>query len=168
MNKTILDPCCGARMFWFDKQNPNVLYCDNREFHDTLCDGRRIDVQPDMTADFTALPFPDESFWHVVFDPPHLLDAGENSWMAKRYGKLPKDWRGYIKAGFDECRRVLKTNGTLVFKWSEDSVTVGEIIKAIGREPLYGQRSRRGCATHWLCFVKLEENETEEVPRPHP
>ncbi len=161
--KSILDACCGARMFWFDKQNPDVLYCDSREFHDTLCDGRRIDVQPDMIADFTALPFPGESFWHVVFDPPHLLDAGETSWMVKRYGKLPKNWREYIKAGFDECWRVLKTNGTLVFKWSEDSVTVGEIIKAIGREPLYGQRSRRGCATHWLCFMKLAAKEMEEA-----
>ncbi|EBW8880518.1 SAM-dependent methyltransferase, partial [Salmonella enterica subsp. enterica serovar Enteritidis] len=28
MAKTILDMCCGSRMFWFDKQNPDVLFCD--------------------------------------------------------------------------------------------------------------------------------------------
>ncbi len=30
MNKPILDACCGSRMFWFDKNNPNVEFCDNR------------------------------------------------------------------------------------------------------------------------------------------
>ena len=31
MNKRILDPCCGSKMFWFDRENPDVLFCDNRE-----------------------------------------------------------------------------------------------------------------------------------------
>ena len=26
--KSILDACCGSRMFYFDKQNPNVLFAD--------------------------------------------------------------------------------------------------------------------------------------------
>lgn len=34
--KPILDPCCGGRMFYFDKQNPHVLFCDNREFEGAL------------------------------------------------------------------------------------------------------------------------------------
>lgn len=152
--KNILDACCGGRMFWFNKENPQVLYCDNRIISETLCDGRTVEVKPDIQYDFTNMPFPDNSFWHVVFDPPHLIDVGGNSWLAKRYGKLPKEWQPMIRDGFNECWRVLKPNGTLVFKWSEDSVTVNEIIKAIGREPLYGQRSRRGSKTHWMCFVK--------------
>ena len=39
-NKPILDACCGSRMFHFDKQNPNVLFADNRTYESTLCDGR--------------------------------------------------------------------------------------------------------------------------------
>lgn len=65
--------CCGSRMFYFDKQDPQVLFTDIREYHDTLCDGRKLDVQPDMIADCTNLPFEDETFNMVVFDPPHLL-----------------------------------------------------------------------------------------------
>lgn len=34
----ILDMCCGSRMFYFDKQDPQVLFADIREYHDTLCD----------------------------------------------------------------------------------------------------------------------------------
>lgn len=51
MKKRILDMCCGSRMFYFDKHDPNVLFTDIREYHDTLCDGRKLDVQPDMIAD---------------------------------------------------------------------------------------------------------------------
>ena len=154
--KPILDACCGGRMFWFDKQNPHVLFCDNREFSENLCDGRLFEVRPDMLCDFTALPFEDESFWHVVYDPPHLTHGGESSWIVKKYGKLPREWQPLITSGFNECWRVLKINGTLVFKWNEYSVPIGEIIKAIGRQPLYGQRERKVGRTHWMCFVKTE------------
>ena len=34
--KRILDACCGSRMFWFDKENPDVVFADNRELHTTL------------------------------------------------------------------------------------------------------------------------------------
>lgn len=39
MKKKILDVCCGARMFWFDKENENTIYMDKRQLEDTLCDG---------------------------------------------------------------------------------------------------------------------------------
>lgn len=29
-DKRILDPCCGGRMFYFDKENEDVLFCDIR------------------------------------------------------------------------------------------------------------------------------------------
>ena len=44
------------------------------------------------------------------FDPPHLKTLGENSWMAKKYGKLPDDWKSIIHEGFKECMRVLKSS----------------------------------------------------------
>ena len=30
MDKPILDVCCGPKMFWFDKNNPYVVFCDKR------------------------------------------------------------------------------------------------------------------------------------------
>lgn len=70
MTKTVLDVCCGARMFYFDKKNEHVLYCDIRDESIVLCDGRTIEIRPDIQLDFTNLPFEDESFYHVCFDPP--------------------------------------------------------------------------------------------------
>ena len=59
--KPILDACCGGRMFWFDKENPHVLFCDNRTFDGKANDGRNFQVQPDILCDFTQLPFADKS-----------------------------------------------------------------------------------------------------------
>jgi len=101
--KRVLDATCGSRMIWFDKQNPDVLYMDNRELTTTLCDGRVLNIKPDVIADFRDMPFPDETFYLVVFDPPHLRYAGKNSWLAKKYGILSDDWQQDIRQGFNEC-----------------------------------------------------------------
>ena len=154
--KKIIDVCCGSRMFWFDKQNPNVIFADNRTHESVLCDGRTLSVSPDVLHDFTAMPYPDNSFWHVVFDPPHLIQGGEKSWLVKKYGKLPPNWQEVLKNGFDECMRVLKPNGTLIFKWDETQVPVSKILSIIKHQPLYGHKSGRLNQTHWLAFVKLE------------
>ena len=66
----VLDVCCGGRMFYFDKNDPRVLFCDNRDFDTNLCDGREYAVHPDVKCDFTRLPFVDNSYSVVVFDPP--------------------------------------------------------------------------------------------------
>lgn len=142
-------------MFWFDKQNPNVDFCDCREYEDTLCDGRKLEVRPDIIADFTSLPFSDSTYYLVVFDPPHLINIGETSWMAKKYGKLPKDkWKEILHDGFSECMRVCKENGIIIFKWNETDVPVSEIIDIIGYKPLFGHKSGKLNKTHWLCFMK--------------
>lgn len=155
MEKTVLDVCCGSKMFWFDKNNPNVTYCDQREESHVLCDGRALEINPDIVCDFRALPFDDNSFYHVVFDPPHLVKLGASSWMAKKYGRLNIDWKADLKQGFDECMRVLKPYGTLNFKWNENQVLVSELIKIFGKEPLYGQmRTGKMSTTVWLAYLK--------------
>ena len=155
MKKNILDACCGSRMFWFDRKHKNVVFMDKRELDTTLCDGRKLEVKPDVIGDFRAIPFTDKSFKLVVFDPPHLVNAGDNSWLAKKYGKLENTWRDDLKQGFMECFRVLEDNGVLVFKWNEEQISINEVVKLSPIEPLFG--NRRG-KTHWLCFMKTEDN----------
>lgn len=153
--KKILDACCGSRMFWFDKNNPHTVYADNRELITTLCDGRTLEIKPDIQMDFRNMPFADETFSLVVFDPPHLISAGKNSWLRQKYGVLPKnEWKDYLKQGFDECMRVLKPDGVLVFKWSEDQIKTREVLKVIDRKPLLGDKRGK---TRWMIFMKLEE-----------
>lgn len=152
--KTVLDACCGSRMFWFDKKNKDVVFSDIRNESHILCDGRTLDVCPDVLADFKSLPFPDNSFYHVVFDPPHLKSVGDDAYMAKKYGKLTKEWKSDLSKGFSECMRVLKPNGTLVFKWNEDQIKVSEILSCFDAKPLYGHKSGKNSKTHWIVFMK--------------
>ncbi|HAR5922457.1 TPA: SAM-dependent methyltransferase, partial [Staphylococcus pseudintermedius] len=63
--KRILDACCGSRMFWFDKSNQDVVFMDKRQLQTNLCDGRKLEVNPDIVADFRNMPFDDESFYMV-------------------------------------------------------------------------------------------------------
>lgn len=88
--KTILDVCCGSRMFWFNKQDTRAVFTDIRAEEHELCDGRRLVISPDLIADFRSLPFADSSFPVVVFDPPHLERVGQSAWMGKKYGRLNK------------------------------------------------------------------------------
>jgi len=157
-NKPILDATCGGRMMWFNKHNPACLYVDKRVVEPMkCCDGRNFQVAPDVVADFIHLPFKDDTFWNVVFDPPHLIHAGETSYMGIKYGILPEEWQQQIHDGFWECMRVLKTNGTLIFKWSEVQIKTPEVIRAIGCEPLYGHISGQRMNTHWIDVHEISE-----------
>ena len=152
--KKILDACCGSRMFWFNRQHPDVLYIDNRRLDTTLCDGRSLKVEPDEIVDFRKMPYMDNTFKMVVFDPPHLRKLGKKSWMAQKYGVLSESWEEDIQKGFSECWRVLDKNGTLIFKWNTRDIKIKELIKVIEHEPLFGHTTKSGGETIWMCFMK--------------
>lgn len=154
MNKDILDPCCGGRMFWFDKNNPDVLFGDIREESHILCDGRNFEVSPDIILDFRELPFEDNSFNLIVFDPPHLENLGKSSWMAKKYGVLNYHWRDDIRQGFNECFRVLKKNAILIFKWSESKIKLKDVLELSPVPPLFGHTTSKNGKTKWVTFIK--------------
>lgn len=156
MGSKILDACCGSKMFWFDKDNPDVTFCDicKESYHEYYL-GRFLEIAPDVQCDFRHLPFADESFWHVVFDPPHLNRVGKKSWTREKYGALDETWPQMLHDGFNECWRVLKPNGTLIFKWSSVQIPLSELLMHIDQTPMYGHRSGKAMNTHWLAFVKV-------------
>lgn len=170
--KPILDACCGGKMFYFDKSDDRVLFQDIRKIKTTLCDGRTFEVNPDVQCDFTNMPYEDETFSMVVFDPPHLVySRGKKSKMVDmygclsekamptgyqqiKYGTLYSDWRDMLSKGFKECFRVLKPGGFLIFKWNETDVKVSEVLKLTTEKPVFGHISGKRSNTHWICFMK--------------
>lgn len=153
MECSIIDVCCGSKMFWFNKRNTGTVFMDIRDLEDTLCDGRKLVIKPDVIGDFRDIPFSDNAFKLAVFDPPHLKQLGEKSWMAKKYGKLNTCWKDDIRKGFDECMRVLEPYGILVFKWSEEQIKVKDILSIIKYKPLFGDRRSK---TLWMVFMKWD------------
>jgi len=159
--KLILDACCGGRQFWFDKNNPYVVFSDIRVMPPKeVGSGKDLRIRkclPDKIMDFRKMDFPDNHFTLVVFDPPHLF-LGENSFMAQSYGRLEKDtWKDDIRLGFSECFRVLKENGILIFKWNECDIPLKDILVLTPNKPLFGHPSGKAQKTHWVTFMKLNQ-----------
>jgi len=154
--KLILDPASSMRSFYFDKEDSRVVFGDIRkdETH-LLTNGQTITIKPDQVMDFRAIPYPDESFQCVVFDPPHMLGLSEKSWMRKKYGVLDDNtWQDDIRQGFAECFRVLKPHGTLIFKWNEVSILLKDILALTDQKPVLGHPSGKRMGTHWVLFIK--------------
>lgn len=154
-DRPVLDACCGGESFYF-REHPEVLTCDLEPRVATLCDGRAFECAPDVVCDFTDLPFDDETFSLVVFDPPHLTRGA--GWQATKYGVLDHDWKDELGRGFSECWRVLRPQRTLVFKWSDVQVGLAELRPLFPAPPLLGNRRPRASGTHWLLFFKGGES----------
>lgn len=161
IDQRVLDPCCGSKMMWFEKNNQNVVFGDIRSETLTVTDKSRgnktgiriLQIEPDTLMDFRQIPFSDESFKLVVFDPPHLIHAGSRSWLAAKYGKLSNNWQDDLRKGFAECFRVLASDGVLVFKWNETQIKLREVLTLTNHQPLFGHTSGRKGMTHWLVFI---------------
>jgi 23S rRNA G2069 N7-methylase RlmK/C1962 C5-methylase RlmI len=154
--KIVLDVCCGPKGMWFDKHDNRALYLDRRrETHvdHYPCGTKTNIINPDIIGDFTNINQPDNSFYHVVFDPPHIK-RNKLGQMTKKYGRLEDGWQDMIRQGFKECFRVLKPNGTLIFKWNEVQFPIKDILKLTDKKPLYGHKSGKKMNTHWVCFIK--------------
>lgn len=146
-------------MMWFDKADDRCLFADCRReeldvSHCSTNPGRK-NVDPDRIHDFRKMPYEDESFYHVVFDPPHVRGISMKSVTGFSYGSLDKEtWQVDLKLGFAECFRVLKPFGTLVFKWNEVDIPLRKVLALTDQKPLYGHRSGKASKTHWVAFLK--------------
>lgn len=164
--KQVLDPCCGCKMMWFDKNDPRCFFADQRQgemrvnhLPSQSYGSSPKKIEPDRIHDFRCMPYEDNSFWHIVFDPPHIKRRlSPKSVVGFSYGSLDKDtWQDDLRKGFLECFRVLKPNGTLIFKWNEIYIPLKEVLALTDYKPLYGHRSGKKALTHWVAFIKTEE-----------
>ncbi len=167
----ILDACCGGRMWWWDKEHPLAVYMDRQVrpagSHSTRPNWK---CEPDFIGDFRSMPFADESFSLVLFDPPHLTrrdaERAENPTgnTLACYGVLHSETeQDDLRLGFAECWRVLTAGGTLVFKWAGDLKRVEPHFPAT---PIVGTKTLRvgsGLGTRWIIFYKPLEAVAVEV-----
>ena len=75
-----------------------------------------IVILPDVLADMKKLPFRENLFDIVIFDPPHL-DSGLESFLAKKWGSWTRsETIQTLRIVNEEFFRVLKPHGNLILK----------------------------------------------------
>lgn len=125
-----LDPTYGSGRFW-KKWQPSKLIKSDINNRDKL--GNFL---PNVIAsDFTEMPWCDEAFDTVVFDPPYKLNGtpsgGGPASSDEGYGVGQKATTAgrmaLIYDGLDECTRVLKPGGHLLVK-CQDQVVSGRVV----------------------------------------
>jgi len=156
----VLDVCCGPKGMWFNKHDLRCLYVDNRREYWRMehpSGTRTANIDPDLVVDFTKLPFPNDTFALVVMDPPHIPQETNSGMVVRQYGRLAGDWQTMLRHGFRECFRVLRPDGTLIFKWNEVRIPIKEILPLAVVPPLFGHKSGKFMQTHWVAFLKPVE-----------
>ena len=68
----------------------------------------------------------------------------------KNWGGLNEAWPKDLRQGFNECMRVLKSNGTLIFKWNEEQIKLKDVLACFDKNPLFGNKRSK---THCLVFI---------------
>ncbi len=172
-DKVIADVCCGARSIWWDKEHPAAVYMDIREEEPGSIELQpNWSVKPDLIGDYRDMVFEDETFVHIMWDLPHILEA-KSGIMLKKYGKLGYEWRENTLRGFEEIWRCLKVYGTLALKWCDLSISTSEMLGLFPKKylrgieivpQLHGTRTKKSVSEHgtyWILFLKFPENDDE-------
>ena len=171
----ILDATAGSRGIWYQKDLPFVTWMDKRKGKYTSYispkDKRVINVNPDVVADWTkTIPFENNYFDMVVFDPPHLVKkpCKKLSRMEYQYTSLNKDtWKQDLQKGFNELFRVLKPYGFLVLKWCETNIKIMDVVGLSPYKPMFSNMSleRNGSDrnNYMVIFSKFDVNKKLEL-----
>lgn len=130
-----LDPTYGLGTFWTEWR-PDRLACSD-------IDRRRTD----LTVDFTKMPWAEETFDAVVFDPPYKLNGTATESVDARYGVGGRyvgiEGRHVLMVdGLTECIRVTRPGGNILVK-CQDQVASGR--KWWQTDLMTGVARRHGC-----------------------
>lgn len=120
----ILDACIGGALMydeWQKRLGDSFVSIDIRkgsyiQDSDKRWSAKTLEVKPVVLADLKKLPFRDNVFDSIVFDPPHF-SCGINSFLRKYYGSWDhQEVKASLKAANVEFARVLRDGGQLLLK----------------------------------------------------
>jgi len=163
MNKTVLDATTGGKHMWHSemKDADSVVFADRRRVEKGALEHQQgWSCNPDVVCDTRDLPFAENTFSLIAYDPPHRVTDGGMKQLAgvieQKYGALMAEtWQSDLQSSFEELWRVLQPGGTITFKWADVHKSHDKVIDAIGKTPLYGVTTEKDRAvTKWWVFHK--------------
>lgn len=133
-----LDSTAGNRSMW-KKRNPSDLIFMDKE--------KKLFVKPDVLCVWQHLPFRDNVFNVVYFDPPHdkfsetSVHNNPSGWHNPRYegnrkiggtfwGSMPENYVGVYSKAVLEFYRV---SNRLCFKWNNSRIDFKDILRIFNR-----------------------------------
>ena len=144
----ILDVTAGNRMMWAhlqDKDSKYIMFTDKQE---------GLKVAPDIICNWRRLPFPDNRFLVVVFDPPHAWGFGVNSIHSDPMASEGSWWGNPSRRkelvldmihGQKEFARVAPV---LCFKWNDNCMSLERALS---------------CLTEWKEVFRKEVNSSGKL-----
>jgi len=170
--KPILDATAGNRAMWKNKNPPNVVFLDRE---------KNLATPPDVIAVWQHLPFRDNSFETVLFDPPHdkfspsSVHMDPKGWHNGRiengrkiggtfWGSLEKGWAGIFYSAQKEFSRI---SNRLCLKWNNSRHPLEIVlslfenwVESLRKE--HNSKMRRGkTQTWWITFNKQTKRISE-------
>ena len=131
---------------WFNKTDTDTIYIDKRK-----------EVKPDIQYTWQNLPFKNDFFNLIIFDPPHDT-TGPKGIFREKYGTINlKTFNIDYYQAFKELFRILKPSGFLILKWADRCRSLNQILAlAEPQKPLIkncvGTASKG--STFWIIFRK--------------
>lgn len=152
--KFILDACCGGRQFWIDKNHKNAVFMDIRsEPKGSIQLQPNWSIEPDIIGSYLDMPFDDNTFNLVMWDIPHAINL--KGIIGMKYGELGDKWREELPKGFNQCMRVLKHQGILIFKFNDLAISFKEILSLFPQSPIGFTPTKKGVNnTAFFVFIK--------------
>jgi len=112
--KPILDATAGNRMMWKNKNPPHVVFMDKEI---------RLRIPPHIFGIWEKLPFRDDVFSCIIFDPPHYRVFGKKSihkdpkgesWLGEYLNK-----RHFMRSLVYSSKEFSRVAERLCLKWGE-------------------------------------------------
>jgi len=173
MMKPILDVTAGNRAIWQTptKKPPNVVFLDM---------DKELSIPPDILGVWEYLPFRDDVFSCIIFDPPHIIgtpppwfnDSGMHKTRLekgiKSVGMSYKSFKrkNQLISSFHKSQKEFsRVSNRLCFKWNENSLTIWKVkplfknwieIYRLHLKPRMGRRSwlPHSKNTYWVTFIR--------------
>jgi len=161
--RTVLDATTGGKHIWHGdmKDSDRVVFVDRRSVPAGEIEQQpNWSVQPNIQADYRSLPFADNTFDLICFDPPHRVSDGGMETISgiieTKYGALhAESWQADLRDGFTELYRTLREGGVLTMKWNDAMRDDESVLNQLPETPLYGTNTaKQNTDTSWWVFHK--------------
>lgn len=167
----ILDATAGNRMMWRHLPNSDseyIMFIDKEE---------NLKYQPDMICNWRELPFPDDRFLMVVFDPPHVWGFGDKSIHrdpslsiegAGSWWGNPKNKRELVLDMIYGQREFARVAPILCFKWNDNRMSLERALSCLDCwEEVYRKEYHRpgklGNSKTWWITLKRKITVVDEI-----